>query len=43
MRSRLRNPYRPRLLSTWAGDILAAVLMGALVVFLWLLLGAVTP
>jgi hypothetical protein len=41
--SRLRNPYRPRLLSAWAGDLLAAVGMIALVAALWLLLAAVTP
>jgi hypothetical protein len=43
MRSRLRSPYRQRLLSAWASDILAAIFMAALVVALWLLLATVTP
>jgi len=41
--SRPRTPYRPRLLSAWASDLLAAILTVALVGALWLLLGAVTP
>jgi hypothetical protein len=41
--SRLRNPYRPRLLSAWASDVLAAILMLVTFAFVWLLIGVVVP